>query len=134
MTLYEAIRQVLVGANAVTAICGQRIRPDMLAARDNVPAITIKIGNSFENDLEDVVEAGEATVTLFVWSEQRSVTDGLMKQAARALKAADVVGDLTLSVWDGESDADVDPANAGSDEKDWYRDDRTFVVQWAVGA
>lgn len=134
MTLYEAIRQVLAAAGPVTAICGDRIRPDQLDGEDDVPAITIKIGTSFENDLEDLVEGGEATVTLFVWSEQRNVTDQLMKQAAKALKAADVVGDLVLSVWDGESDGDVDPANAGSDEKDWYRDDRTFAVQWTVGA
>lgn len=130
MTLYQAVRQILAAAAPVTALVGSRIRPDKLDEGDDVPAIVIKISGVPDDDLEGLLDFGDATVTLFVWSEERNVTDDLMAKAAAALKAADVVGDLQLSVWNHEFDCDVDPAMAGADEKDWYRDDRSFLLQW----
>lgn len=128
MTLYEAVRSILAAAAPVVAIAGDRIRPDKMAEGDIVPAIVVKVGAEPENTLDGSTGAGQSKVTLFVWAESRTVADELMARAAAALHATGGVAGLGLDVWDDESDCDVDPANDGSDEHDWYTDQRSFLV------
>jgi len=86
VTIYEAVRTAVMG---VCSTVGDRVRPDQLAAGDDLPAIVMTVGANVPDAGLDGIFADRYTVSVTVYSETRAEADELADEL-RALDMEDL--------------------------------------------
>jgi hypothetical protein len=118
-----ALRTLLAADAALTALVGDRIRPDELDEADALPACIIQIGEEKTlEDLADVSDAGTVTFGIACCAHTARQAGEIAAEVKRILAGyRGEVADLELDpiTWQ-ETQRDHAAADDDSDQDDWY--------------